>query len=63
MKHIEETLKRNAELEADAIRVSVIDGQVKLESKVKAWFERQLAEQAAWAGKEVPAVEDDLRLN
>lgn len=62
-KRIEEALKRNAELEADAIRVSVVDGRVKLEGKVKAWYERQLAEQAAWAVKGVRAVEDDLRLN
>ena len=37
-----DALKRNAELEADAIRVSVIEGKVVLEGKVKAWHERGL---------------------
>ena len=41
-------LKRNAELEADAIKVTVKDAKVVLEGKVNAWYERELAENAAW---------------
>lgn len=59
---IEAALKRNAELEADKIRVSVTSGRVRLEGKVKGWYERQIAEQAAWAVRGVDMVEDNLRL-
>ena len=33
-------LKRNAELEADSIRVNVTEGKVVLEGNVKSWYER-----------------------
>jgi osmotically-inducible protein OsmY len=56
-------LKRNAELEAASIRVVVDDGKVTLEGKVKAWFERGLAERAAWSAPGVKAVEDRLTLD
>lgn len=55
-------LKRNAELEADAIRVTVKDANVVLEGKVNAWYERRLAENAAWSAPGVRAVEDHLTL-
>ena len=59
---IEQALKRNAEVEASRISVSVADGKVVLEGKVKAWHERQIAEQAAWAVPGVRRVEDKLRV-
>lgn len=59
---IEDALKRNAELEADAIKVNVADGKVTLEGKVKAWWERGIAERAAWAAPGVKQVEDHLRI-
>jgi osmotically-inducible protein OsmY len=59
---IEAALKRSAELESDKIRVSVTGGRVRLEGKVKAWYERQIAEQAAWAVSGVATVEDNLQL-
>ena len=55
-------LKRNAELEADAITVTVKDAKVVLEGKVNAWYERELAENAAWSAPGVRAVEDHLTL-
>ncbi|PJI55456.1 ornithine aminotransferase [Methylobacterium radiotolerans] len=55
-------LKRNAELEADAIKVTVKDARVVLEGKVNAWHERRLAESAAWSAPGVHAVEDHLTL-
>lgn len=55
-------LKRNAELEAEAIKVTVKDSKVTLEGKVNAWYERQLAEHAAWSAPGVRAVEDHLTL-
>jgi osmotically-inducible protein OsmY len=63
VKHrIEDALKRSAELEADAIRVAVNGGKVTLEGKVRAWSERDVAEQAAWAAPGVVAVEDYLTI-
>jgi osmotically-inducible protein OsmY len=53
-------LKRNAELEADAIRVSVDNDTVTLEGKVKAWYERGIAERAAWSAPGVRKVEDRI---
>jgi osmotically-inducible protein OsmY len=60
---IEKALKRNAELEADAIKVNVADGKVILEGKIKSWAERTIAERAAWAAPGVRQVEDHLRIS
>jgi len=62
-KRIEEAFKRNAELEADGIRVSVLDGKVTLEGKVKAWYERYAAEQAAWSAQGVRSVDDRIKVS
>ena len=56
-KRIEDALKRNAEVEANAIRVEVRDGKVTLEGKVNAWAERRAAERAAWSAPGVRSVE------
>jgi osmotically-inducible protein OsmY len=61
-KRIEEALKRNASLEANAIRVSVQDNKVTLEGTVHAWSERTAAERAAWSAPGVSAVDDRLRM-
>ena len=55
-----DALKRNAQLEADAIRVSVDNDTVTLEGKVKAWYERGIAERAAWSAPGVSKVEDRI---
>lgn len=60
---IEAALKRSAELEAGAIRVTVNDSKVTLEGKVHAWYERQLAENAAWSAPGVRTVVDNLTLS
>jgi len=60
---IMDSLKRNAEVEADSIRVIVDNDKVTLEGKVKAWYERGLAERAAWSAPGVKAVEDRLTLD
>jgi len=57
---VEDALKRDAELDAQAIRVNVVDGTVTLEGKVKAWFERRVAEKAAWSAPGVRAVDDRI---
>lgn len=61
-KRIEDALKRDAELEAKAIRVDVADGKVTLEGKVKAWSERQSAERAAWSTPGVKSVVDRISI-
>jgi osmotically-inducible protein OsmY len=57
-----DALRRNAQLEADAIRVNVIDDQVVLEGNIKAWYECGVAERAAWSAPGVKAVQDHLVL-
>jgi osmotically-inducible protein OsmY len=58
-----DSLKRSAELEADSIRVVVENDKVILEGKVKAWYERELAERAAWSAPGVKSVIDRLTLD
>lgn len=59
---INSAFKRNAELETDAIRVDVSGSTVTLTGKVKAWYERQMAETAAWAAPGVTEVRDNITL-
>jgi osmotically-inducible protein OsmY len=59
---IMDSLKRNAEVEADSIRVVVDNDKVTLEGKVKAWYERELAERAAWSAPGVTVVVDRLAI-
>lgn len=61
-KKIEESLKRSAEMEANAIEVRVANDRVTLEGHVKAWYERRLAEKAAWSAAGVADVDDRLRV-
>jgi len=61
-KHIEAALNRNAQLEARSIHVGVTGNKVTLAGNVKAWHERRVAEQAAWATPGVTAVEDNLTI-
>jgi hyperosmotically inducible protein len=60
---IELALKRHAEVEANAIRVTVQDGnKVILDGKVDNWDERRAAENAAWSAPGVAFVEDHLTI-
>ena len=62
-KRIEDALRRNAEVEANAIRVEVRDGKVRLEGKVNTWAQRRAAERAAWSAPGVRSVEDLLTIS
>lgn len=64
VKHrIEQALRRNAEVEAQNIRVEMHDGQtVTLEGVVETWVEREAAERAAWSVPGVTAVFDRLTI-
>jgi osmotically-inducible protein OsmY len=60
---IEDALTRRAQIEADAIRVNVLDGnRVKLEGKVDCWEEREAVENAAWSVAGVQSVDDRLTI-
>jgi len=59
---IENALKRNALVEANDIRVVVVDDEVTLEGKVHAWDERAAAERAAWSAPGVNFVVNNLRI-
>jgi osmotically-inducible protein OsmY len=43
--------------------VTVQDGRVILDGKVKAWYERELAERTAWSAPGVISVEDRISIN
>jgi osmotically-inducible protein OsmY len=61
-KRVEDALKRNAQFEADGIRVSVQDGTVKLQGKVHTWHDRDLLEAAVWGAPGVKMVEDNVSI-
>jgi osmotically-inducible protein OsmY len=61
---IDAALKRHAEVEANAISVSVQNGnKVVLEGAVDTWGERRAVEDAAWSVPGVASVEDRLTIN
>ena len=57
---IEAALRRSAELDASHITVTVSGGKVTLHGKVKSWWERDVAENAAWSAPGVTQVDDQL---
>jgi osmotically-inducible protein OsmY len=60
---IENALKRSAEVEAKAIRVTVREGgNILLEGRVHDWLERGAVESAAWSAPGVTNVEDRLTI-
>lgn len=62
--NIESALKRLAEVEAKAIRVTVQNGgKVILEGKIDNWGERRAVENAAWSTAGVASVEDRMTLS
>jgi len=61
--HIEDALKRSAEIEARQIRIEVKDGNtVTLEGRVDTWSERMAVEHAAWSAPGVKSVVDHLTI-
>jgi osmotically-inducible protein OsmY len=52
--------KRAADLDASTITVITDGDQVRLGGKVHSWYERQVAERAAWAAPGVNRIEDNI---
>ena len=59
---IESALKRNAELDAEKIKIAVHGGKVILSGAVQSLAARITAEEAAWRAPGVECVEDNLRV-
>ena len=59
-KRIMDAFERQADLDAKSVTISASGNKVTLGGKVKAWHERKLAEQAAWAAPGVTQVEDHI---
>jgi osmotically-inducible protein OsmY len=63
-RRIEDALKRNAQIDAQQIRVSVLDGgKVALDGNVHDWRERDAAQWAAWSAAGVIGVENHLKIS
>lgn len=59
-RRIEEAFRRQAGLDAAGVTIAANGHKVTLGGKVKAWHERRLAEQAAWAAPGVTQVDDRI---
>jgi osmotically-inducible protein OsmY len=59
---IQQALERNADIEAARITVHTEGGKVILSGKVRAWYERDIAERAAWSAPGVTEVQDRLTI-
>lgn len=57
---IEKALHRNTDVEAATITVETDGGKVVLGGKVRAWYERDIAERAAWSTPGVVEVQDRI---
>ncbi len=61
-KRIEDAFKRQAGLDASTVTIVADGSKVTLAGTVSGWYERQAAEQAAWAAPGVTSVEDRIRI-
>jgi len=59
---IQQALRRSAELDASHVTVRAEGGKVILGGTVHAWYERDLAEQAAWSAPGVTEVQDRIEI-
>jgi osmotically-inducible protein OsmY len=57
---IRKAFERNADLDSKGVRIDVDGGKVVLSGFVRTWFERRMAQEAAWSMPGVTAVTDNL---
>lgn len=57
---ISEAFRRNAELDANRIKIEASDSKVTLSGKVHSWLERDEAARTAWAAPGVSTVQNDI---
>lgn len=62
-RRIEQALERQAEVESNRISVTVDGGKVRIDGKVRAWYERDVIERAAWSAPGVQAVDDRVTIS
>lgn len=60
---IEKALKRDAEVDAEKVKVAADGGKVTLSGSVRSWDERTEVESAAWGTPGVTGVENDLTVS
>ena len=60
---IQKALERSADVEASRITVQTDGGRIVLIGKVRAWYERDIAERAAWSAPGVTEVQDHLTID
>jgi osmotically-inducible protein OsmY len=60
---IQKALQRSAEVEASGITVQAECSRVVLSGKVRTWYERDIAERAAWSAPGVTEVQDHLTID
>ena len=60
---ITKALVRNAEVDADTIHVRVEGNEAVLTGSVRSWSERQAAEKAAWSGRGVMSVRNEINVH
>lgn len=59
---IEDVFKRDAQIDADAISVTVDGSKITLTGKVHSWYERNEASRAAWSIKGVTSVDNQIAI-
>jgi osmotically-inducible protein OsmY len=59
-RRITAALERRADIEANQIVITVAGDTVRLDGKVRAWFERDVIERAVWAAPGVAKVDDHI---
>jgi osmotically-inducible protein OsmY len=61
-KKIEDALVRNAQIDANKIRVEIVGSKAILKGTVRSWAEREEAERVAWSAPGITSVDNQIKL-